>query len=202
MEKDIKVSGRPKDLELLKKATEQAASEFKEQAGYEVKTEVDDQLGDKSCVPQFTLACLRSAFPLGNIELTRPLPSPPLVSPHLASSPERSAGGVTIRGYGSRITVNNTLDERLRLLEESMLPALREKLFGKNENRRVSSPRLILACLAAHAVLDPMRGANELVPPRSSGLLYFDRSLRLSLTASLSRALARSSTLERRFSPQ
>lgn len=116
--------------------------------------------------------------------------------------PERSAGGVTIRGYGSRITVNNTLDERLRLLEESMLPALREKLFGKNENRRVSSPRLILACLAAHAVLDPMRGANELVPPRSSGLLYFDRSLRLSLTASLSRALARSSTLERRFSPQ
>lgn len=50
MEKDIKVSGRPKDQALLKKATEQAAADFKEQAGFEVKTEVDDQLGDKSCV--------------------------------------------------------------------------------------------------------------------------------------------------------
>ncbi|GAA5853568.1 hypothetical protein JCM9279_001317 [Rhodotorula babjevae] len=97
MEKDIKVSGRPKDQELLKKATEQAAAVFKEQAGFEVKTEVDDQLGDKS------------------------------------------AGGVLIRGYGSRITVTNTLDERLRILEEQMLPELREKLFGKNENRRFYS---------------------------------------------------------------
>ncbi|SCV74431.1 BQ2448_8070 [Microbotryum intermedium] len=50
-----------------------------------------------------------------------------------------SAGGVIIKGYGSRITVNNTLDERLRLLEEKMLPELRESLFGKNENRRFYS---------------------------------------------------------------
>ncbi|GAA6052953.1 hypothetical protein JCM3770_006754 [Rhodotorula araucariae] len=97
MEKDIKVSGRPKDQELLKKAVEQAASEFAEQAGFEIKYEVDDQLADKS------------------------------------------AGGIIIRGYGSRITVNNTLDERLRLLEQSMLPALREKLFGANQNRRFYS---------------------------------------------------------------
>ncbi|BGP51200.1 V-ATPase V1 sector subunit E [Rhodotorula kratochvilovae] len=97
MEKDIKVLGRPKDQELLKMAVEQAANEFKEQAGFEIKYEILDELNDKS------------------------------------------AGGVTIRGYGSRITVNNTLDERLRLLEQSMLPALREKLFGANENRRFYS---------------------------------------------------------------
>lgn len=44
-----------------------------------------------------------------------------------------------LRGYGSRITVNNTLDERLRLLQERMLPEIRESLFGKNENRRFYS---------------------------------------------------------------
>lgn len=47
-------------------------------------------------------------------------------------------GGVLLKGYGTRIVVNNTLDERLRLLEERMLPEIRESLFGKNENRRVS----------------------------------------------------------------
>ncbi|GAA5984429.1 hypothetical protein JCM10908_003343 [Rhodotorula pacifica] len=97
MEKDITVSGRPKDQTLLKKAVEQAASEFKEKAGFEVQIEVDDKLGDKS------------------------------------------NGGVLLRGYGSRITVNNTLDERLRLLQERMLPEIRESLFGKNENRRFYS---------------------------------------------------------------
>ncbi|GAA5878707.1 hypothetical protein JCM3774_000480 [Rhodotorula dairenensis] len=97
MEKDITVSGRPKDRKLLEKAVEQAASEFKEKAGWEVQCEVDDQLGDKS------------------------------------------NGGVLLRGYGSRITVNNTLDERLRLLQERMLPEIRESLFGKNENRRFYS---------------------------------------------------------------
>ncbi|BGP19568.1 hypothetical protein JCM10213_000168 [Rhodosporidiobolus nylandii] len=53
--------------------------------------------------------------------------------------PDKSAGGVVLRGYGSRITVDNTLDQRLRLLEERMLPEIRESLFGKNENRKFYS---------------------------------------------------------------
>ncbi|GAA5821348.1 hypothetical protein JCM10212_000983 [Sporobolomyces blumeae] len=97
MEKDIHVSGRPKDKALLEKAAEAAAKEFEDKAGYKVKIDVDDELGDKS------------------------------------------NGGVLLKGYGSRITVNNTLDERLRLLEERMLPEIRESLFGKNENRRFYS---------------------------------------------------------------
>ena len=44
-----------------------------------------------------------------------------------------------LKGYNSRITVNNTLEERLRLLEERMLPEIRDNLFGKNENRRFYS---------------------------------------------------------------
>jgi len=50
--------------------------------------------------------------------------------------PEASAGGVLVSGYHDRIKVDNTLDERLRLLEELMLPELRETLFGKNPNRK------------------------------------------------------------------
>ena len=56
-----------------------------------------------------------------------------------AWSVSRSAGGVLLKGYNSRITVNNTLEERLRLLEERMLPEIRDNLFGKNENRRFYS---------------------------------------------------------------
>ncbi|KAK9895111.1 ATPase, V1/A1 complex, subunit E [Cystobasidium minutum MCA 4210] len=50
--------------------------------------------------------------------------------------PEESAGGVIIKGYGNRIVVDNTLDQRLKLLEQEMLPELRDTLFGKNPNRK------------------------------------------------------------------
>lgn len=47
-----------------------------------------------------------------------------------------SAGGVTLAGHGGKITINNTLDERLRLLEDRMLPEIRLDLFGPNQNRK------------------------------------------------------------------
>ncbi|PKY01959.1 vacuolar ATP synthase subunit E [Aspergillus campestris IBT 28561] len=50
--------------------------------------------------------------------------------------PEGSAGGVVILGGQGKIEINNTFEERLRLLEISALPAVRETLFGKNENRK------------------------------------------------------------------
>ncbi|KDQ52893.1 hypothetical protein JAAARDRAFT_39842 [Jaapia argillacea MUCL 33604] len=46
------------------------------------------------------------------------------------------AGGVKMISGTGRITLDNTLDERLRLLEERMLPEIRHDLFGINENRR------------------------------------------------------------------
>lgn len=45
-------------------------------------------------------------------------------------------GGVSIVGTGGRVDINNTLDERLRLLETDALPMIRASLFGKNENRK------------------------------------------------------------------
>jgi len=47
-----------------------------------------------------------------------------------------SAGGVSIIGGGGKIDINNTLDERLRLLETDALPSIRLTLFGENQNRR------------------------------------------------------------------
>ncbi|KAL4997060.1 ATPase, V1/A1 complex, subunit E [Aspergillus recurvatus] len=50
--------------------------------------------------------------------------------------PDDNAGGVVIIGGKGKIEINNTFEERLRLLEIDALPAVRETLFGKNANRR------------------------------------------------------------------
>jgi len=50
--------------------------------------------------------------------------------------PDDSAGGVMVLSGNGKIEFNNTLEERLKLLETDALPSLRVKLFGKNENRR------------------------------------------------------------------
>ncbi|OXB39592.1 V-type H+-transporting ATPase subunit E [Cryptococcus neoformans] len=47
-----------------------------------------------------------------------------------------SPGGVIGTSMGGRIKVDNTLEERLSILEEKMLPELRHDLFGPNENRK------------------------------------------------------------------
>ncbi|KAL2830197.1 ATPase, V1/A1 complex, subunit E [Aspergillus cavernicola] len=52
------------------------------------------------------------------------------------SLPDENAGGVVIIGGQGKIEINNTFEERLRLLEIDALPAVRETLFGKNVNRR------------------------------------------------------------------
>ncbi|THH32357.1 hypothetical protein EUX98_g1838 [Antrodiella citrinella] len=55
------------------------------------------------------------------------------VEPSLSNA---SAGGVVLISGTGRITIDNTLDERLRLLEDRMLPEIRYDLFGANENRK------------------------------------------------------------------
>ncbi|KAI0055974.1 ATPase V1/A1 complex subunit E [Artomyces pyxidatus] len=53
-----------------------------------------------------------------------------------ASLDDESAGGVKLISGTRRITLDNSLDERLRLLEDRMLPEIRHDLFGPNENRK------------------------------------------------------------------
>lgn len=46
------------------------------------------------------------------------------------------AGGVIVSGTGGRIDLNNTFEERLKLLESDALPSIRVTLFGENQNRK------------------------------------------------------------------
>lgn len=71
----------------------------------------------------------------------------------MQADPAYSAGGIKLVSGNGRITLDNTLDERLRLLEDrvsalhscgvgllisppQMLPEIRKDLFGPNENRK------------------------------------------------------------------
>jgi len=50
--------------------------------------------------------------------------------------PDESYGGIIIVGTGGKITINNTLEERLRLVQQDSLPAVRASVFGENPNRK------------------------------------------------------------------
>ena len=43
---------------------------------------------------------------------------------------------MSIAGFGGKIDINNTFEERLRLLETDALPSIRLTLFGENKNRK------------------------------------------------------------------
>ncbi|KAF9042886.1 ATPase V1/A1 complex subunit E [Panaeolus papilionaceus] len=49
---------------------------------------------------------------------------------------DASQGGVKLVSGTGRITLDNTMEERLRLLEDKMLPEIRQELFGVNQNRK------------------------------------------------------------------
>lgn len=48
MEKDITISGRKDDAKVINSAAEEAAKDFQEKAGFEIKWKVDDNLPKKS----------------------------------------------------------------------------------------------------------------------------------------------------------
>ncbi|KAF4345972.1 v-type proton ATPase subunit E [Fusarium beomiforme] len=95
-EPELQVRARKKDYDVVKKAIDEAAKEFKKELGKDVtaKIQEDDPL------------------------------------------PEGIAGGVVVISGNGKIDIDNTFEARLRLLEESAAPAVREALFGKNPNRK------------------------------------------------------------------
>ncbi|KAL9078967.1 MAG: hypothetical protein Q9157_002110 [Trypethelium eluteriae] len=95
-EDKIQVRARKADYDLVKKASEAAASEYKQNVKKNVQIDIDE------ANPQ----------------------------------PEGSAGGLSIIGGSGKIDINNTFDERLKLLETEALPNIRTTLFGENQNRK------------------------------------------------------------------
>ncbi|KAF2872941.1 ATPase, V1/A1 complex, subunit E [Massariosphaeria phaeospora] len=94
-EDKLQVKARKADSDVVKKAIDDAQSEYKSKIDKEVTITIDEK---------------------------DPLP-------------EGSAGGVIIVGSGGRIDINNTFEERLKLLETDALPSIRVLLFGENQNR-------------------------------------------------------------------
>ncbi|TBU48930.1 ATPase V1/A1 complex subunit E [Dichomitus squalens] len=94
LEPEVTVHARPKDVQLVQRAAENAAQQYNEISGKTVKSTVEGSLSDDI------------------------------------------AGGVKLVSGSQRITIDNTLDERLRLLEDRMLPEIRADLFGPNPNRK------------------------------------------------------------------
>ena len=62
-----------------------------------------------------------------------------------------NAGGIIGSTMHGRIKIDNTLEARLKILEDQMLPELREDLFGKNPNRKFYTVRTV-ACTDADTV--------------------------------------------------
>ncbi|KAK2841970.1 hypothetical protein Q5P01_012170 [Channa striata] len=50
--------------------------------------------------------------------------------------PSQICGGVEVYNDNGKIKVSNTLESRLELLAQQMMPEIREKLFGANPNRK------------------------------------------------------------------
>lgn len=50
--------------------------------------------------------------------------------------PPRSAGGVELFAPGGKIMISNTLENRLQMIGDQMLPDIKETLFGVNPNRK------------------------------------------------------------------
>lgn len=49
---------------------------------------------------------------------------------------DSAAGGLKASAFGNRIFIDNTIEARLTLLEDRMLPEIRYDLFGSNPNRK------------------------------------------------------------------
>lgn len=111
-EDKLQIKVRKADNDLAKKAIEEAQTEYKSKVEKEVTITIDesDPLPEGSYVHPFI-----------NVK-------------HLLT--HYRAGGAIIVGTGGKIDINNTFEERLRLLESQALPSIRVTLFGENANRK------------------------------------------------------------------
>ncbi|KAA6414224.1 MAG: vacuolar atp synthase subunit e [Lasallia pustulata] len=109
-EEKVSVRARKADYETVQGSIDDAKKEYKENLDREVEIELDE----KNPQPEDSVGKDRSA----------------------ESTVYYRAGGISIVGSGGKIDINNTFDERLKLLESDALPMVRTSLFGKNENRR------------------------------------------------------------------
>ena len=114
-EDKVAIRARKQDYDVVRKAMDKAAEEYKKNIGKDVELVLDD----KNPSPDGSYVC--SSLTLYVWYMLTML---------------CRAGGLSVVGGGGKIDINNTYEERLKLLETDALPMIRTKMFGKNENRR------------------------------------------------------------------
>lgn len=95
LEPEITVLAREKDKSIVEEAVKSATEQYKEISGRDVKAAVEASLDDEECVRQLSINGQNAD-----------------VWKHFRS------GGIKLMSGTRRITLDNTLDERLRLLED------------------------------------------------------------------------------------
>jgi V-type H+-transporting ATPase subunit E len=106
------VRARKADYDLVKKAADAAQTEYKKNTGKDVEIEIDESNPQPAEWQVYITVSISTLLT------------------------NTSAGGVSVVGGRGKIEVNNTFDERLKLLEIDALPAIRLMLFGANQNRK------------------------------------------------------------------
>lgn len=120
-EDKVAVRARERDYDVVRKAIEGAEAEYKQQMkGREIHVDIDEQNPQS----EGSYVCLFPRRVQILNEFTNTLFSP------------FRPGGLSIIGGGGRIDINNTFEERLKLLETDALPSIRKTLFGTNKNRK------------------------------------------------------------------
>ena len=62
-------------------------------------------------------------------------------------------GGIEILAQKGKIKVDNTLEARLEMISQQILPSIRGKLFGSNPNRSTSLPLNICITISFYLIL-------------------------------------------------
>ncbi|GKT62329.1 vacuolar ATP synthase subunit E [Colletotrichum tofieldiae] len=117
-EPEVVIRARKADFDAAKKAIEDAVKEYKKEVGKDTCAKVDES--DPLPAERYVFLCILATGSAGT----------------KANGGANSAGGVFIVGGKGKIEINNTFEQRLNLLQDTSLPAVRETLFGKNPNRR------------------------------------------------------------------
>ncbi|KAG8138374.1 hypothetical protein E2320_004270 [Naja naja] len=94
--------------------------------------------------PRMTIRCRKQDLPLVKNAVQKSIPvyktaAKKEVDVHIDQDnflPEDIAGGVEIYNSDSKIKVSNTLESRLDLIAQQMMPEIRTALFGANSNRK------------------------------------------------------------------
>ena len=114
-ENKVAVRAKKNDYGVVKKAIEDAKSEYEESLSKDITIDLDEKNPQSEGWYVFSTTSNEVTCWCAN---------------------KFSSGGISIVGTNGKIDINNTFEERLKLLETDALPMVRTQLFGKNENRR------------------------------------------------------------------